>query len=79
MGDWCGRKNKGNIRIVTQNINWLGQIAESFKEQDLKAFAIERNIDILGVQESNVCWENVGGNIDFGIYFDIGEKYHSCR
>ena len=59
VGDWCGGKQKGNIRIVTQNINGLGQISGILKERNLKEFILDRDIDIMGVQELNVCWANV--------------------
>ena len=59
VGDGCVGKHKDNIRIVTQNINGIGQIAGSMKERNLKEFILERDIDIMGVQELNVCWSKV--------------------
>ena len=57
--DWWVGKKKGNLRIVTQNINGLGQISGSLKERNLKEFILDRDIDIMGVQELNVCWAKV--------------------
>ena len=59
VGDGCGGKHKDNIRIVTQNINGIGQIAGSMKERNLKEFILEREIDIMGMQELYVCWAKV--------------------
>ena len=49
VGDGCVGKHKDNIRIVTQNINGIGQIAGSMKERNLKDFILEREIDIMGM------------------------------
>ena len=60
VGDHCGDKNNRCLRIVTQNINGLGQIQNSLKELNLKYFASNYGVDILGIQETNVCWNKVG-------------------
>jgi len=60
VGDHCGDKNKRCLRIVTQNINGLGQMQNSLKELNLKHFASNYGVDILGIQETNVCWNKVG-------------------
>ena len=59
LGDHCGTKCGSCIRIVSQNINGLGQSTTSLKEKRLKNFALDKEIDILGVQEFNVCWNKV--------------------
>ncbi len=56
----CGDENKKYLRIVTQNINGLGQMQNSLKELNLKHFASNYGVDILGIQETNVCWNKVG-------------------
>ena len=60
VGDHCGVKNKLCLRIVTQNINGLGQMQNSLRELNLESFASNLGIDILGIQETNVCWNKVG-------------------
>ena len=60
VGDQCGDKSKLCLRIVTQNINGLGQMKNSLKELNLKSFASNFGVDILGIQETNVCWNKVG-------------------
>ena len=59
VGDHCGTKVGDCIRIVSQNINGLGQSATSLKDQRLKNFAIDKEVNVLGIQEFNVCWNKV--------------------
>ena len=59
VGDHCGKKHKLCLRIVTQNVNGLGQMQNSLKELNLRAFASNFGVDILGIQQTNVCWNKV--------------------
>ena len=59
VGDHCGVKDKDTIRILTQNINGMGQVADSLKEMNLKTFTSNKMVDILAIQELNVCWTKV--------------------
>ena len=55
MGDRCGVKDNGSLRIVSQNINGIGQTTKNIKEQNIKDFVHNFNVDILAMQELNVC------------------------
>ena len=47
---FCKKKDKNNIIIMSQNVNRIGQLEGSLKEHNLKVFAIERSVNVLGVQ-----------------------------
>lgn len=45
------------------------------KEQNFKTFAIDRGIDLLGIQETNVWWTNVGVGLECGTCSKIGRNF----
>lgn len=59
VGDKCGKKNSECLRIMTQNINGFGQKADNLKERGIKAFVRDRNVDVLAMQQLNICWNKV--------------------
>ena len=59
VGDVCGKKDMECLRIVTQNINGIGQGRDNIKESALKKFIIDKDIDIFAAQQLNVCWSKV--------------------
>ena len=46
----CGEKCNESLRLLTNNINSLGQETGSTKERELKEFLTENKIDIAGIQ-----------------------------
>ena len=60
VGDRCEGKEKDCFRIMTQNINGIGQEAGNIKEKSVKAFIQDFDIDIMALQQLNVCWNKVG-------------------
>ena len=56
IGDICGEKCDECIRLLSNNVNSLGQYAGSNKEMNLKEFLKDYDIDITWIQETNVCW-----------------------
>ena len=46
VGDTCGKKGKDCIRLMTQNINGIGQHCNNIKEKSLKDFCSSYNVDI---------------------------------
>lgn len=55
-GDSMDNKKEGSIRFVSKNIQGLGIVAGNHKEDELKAWIVNRDIDIIGIQEPNVNW-----------------------
>ena len=59
VGDRCGKKQSAVIRVITQNIDGIGQEPNSLKERNLKDFVLDKEIDIFGFQQLNVCWSKL--------------------
>ena len=59
MGYGYQSKSKDNIGIMTQNINGLGQFAENKKEPRDKKMISENRVDVMALQETNICWHKV--------------------
>ena len=55
-GDICGEKCDDCIRLLSNNVNSLGQVEGSEKEMIFKEFVKDYEIDIAGIQETNICW-----------------------
>ena len=62
IGDSCTTKSNDCLRLMSQNINGLGQDSNSIKEQGLKKFIEEYKIDVMAIQQVNVCWSKVSYN-----------------
>ena len=58
MGDECALELSTSLRLMTQNINGLGQLAENIKELAVKELLIDKKIDVMGIQETNVLAQN---------------------
>ena len=59
VGDSCELKDDDCVRLVTLNINSVGQTCNNIKDEYLKSFIKDTNIDIFAFQELNVCWAKV--------------------
>ena len=59
VGDICGKKHDMCLRIMSQNINGIGQNKNSNKENGIKGMIVEFSVDVLGLQELNVCWYKI--------------------
>ena len=55
-GDRLKSKGDGDIRIATKNIQGLGLTPGNSKEDELKEWMVNRDLDIVGLQELNVNW-----------------------
>lgn len=55
-GDKVDNKCDNIIRIVSKNIQGLGLRTGNPKEEELKTWIVNWNIDVIGVQEVNVNW-----------------------
>lgn len=44
---------------MTQNINSLGLIAKNTEKLAEKELMLEKGVDVMGMQENNVCWHEV--------------------
>ena len=59
VGDSCEGKEESSFRIVTQNINGIGQVRNNVKEKAVKEFISDYNIDIMALQQLDVSWDKV--------------------
>ena len=57
-GNVCEKKGDNCIRIMTQNINSIGIDTNLHKINEIKGIVEDQEIDIIGIQETNVCWYN---------------------
>ena len=57
-GDSLQMMDDGLVRIVSKNIGGLRIENGNSKEYDLKKWITEEDIDILGIQEMGMNWEN---------------------
>lgn len=57
LGDPLIVKEDGIIRIVSKQIGRLGITASNSKERELKNWIIEKEIDYIGLHETNVFWK----------------------
>lgn len=55
-GDNLILKQDGKIRFVSKNIQGLGLSAGNPKEDELKSWIVNKNIDVIGIQEPNINW-----------------------
>ena len=55
-GDKLGLKDVDMLRVVSKNIQGLGLQAGNPKEDELKSWIVNKNIDLIGIQEINVNW-----------------------
>ena len=59
VGDTLGVKDGDVIRLVSQNINGIGSVANNSKEIRFKNFITDHDIDIMSFQQLNVCWSKL--------------------
>lgn len=64
-GDLMGPKQDNIIRVVSKNIQGLGVRVGGIKEDELKSGLVNKNIDIVGIQEPNVNWSKCKNNDKF--------------
>ena len=53
------KKKEKMIRIVFVNINGIGMYARDKKSEDMRKFIQEKDIDVMGIAETNVHWGKV--------------------
>ena len=73
VGDECALKLSTSLRLMTQNISGFGLIAENIKELAVKELLIDKKIDVMGIQETNVCWK-CKISTKFGIGLEDGKR-----
>jgi len=59
VGDSCEGKEKNCFRIMTQNLNGIGQNRGNVKEKAVKEFINTLHIDITALQQLYVSWDKV--------------------
>ena len=57
-GTNCEKKGENCIRLMTQNINSIEIETNLHKISEIKGIVEDQEIDIIGIQETNVCWYN---------------------
>ena len=55
VGEECGKKIEGSIRIMSNNINGIS-INNYLKLDKVKSIIDDFDVDVFGCQEVNVCW-----------------------
>ena len=56
VGNYCREKRELCIRIMIQHVNGIGQKSNSIKEKSLNDLVVGGQVDIMGIQETHVCW-----------------------
>ena len=79
VGDECAFKLSTSLRLMTQNINGLGLIAENIKELAVKELLINKKIDVMGIQETNVCWHKMQNKHKIWDRFRAWKESGSCK
>ena len=79
VGDECALKLSTSLRLMTQNINGFGQFAENIKELAVKELLIEKKIDVMGIQETNVCWHKMQNKHKIWDRFRGWKECGSCK
>ena len=59
VGDALGTKDGDVIRVLTQNINGIGRDANNIKENMLQTYITDNAIDVVSIQQLNVCWPHL--------------------
>jgi exonuclease III len=77
VGDKSKTKDKECFRLVSQNINGIGQEANNTKEMGIKKFAQDLKVDILALQQLNVCWSKVSQKNKIWERFRHWEEHHN--
>ena len=65
-GDALQAKEPNHIRIVSKNIQGLGLTAGNPKEDEIKTWLVNKQIDIIGLQEININWYKCKNKDRFG-------------
>ena len=92
VGDSCKTKEEQCIRLMSQNVNGIGQEANSAKEIGIKDFILNNKIDIMAIQQLNVCWSKVSNinkiwdrfrrwreNHNISVAYDTTDKNANCH
>ena len=58
-GHQMGRKTKNHVRICYININGIGVHKKSAKSEEIRQFMVKKNVDVMGLSETNVNWSKV--------------------
>jgi len=58
-GDSCEGKEENCFRIMTQNLNGIGQNRGNVKEKAVKEFVNTFHIDIMALQHLDISWDKV--------------------
>ena len=58
-GDKLAKKSKNTVRVVLNNVNSIGLYANGIKDELIREFMCERDVDIMGLTETNVHWGKV--------------------
>ena len=77
VGDKCGKKAGEMLRIMTQNINGIGQESGNIKERGIKIFVKEFDVDVMAMQQLNVCWSKVQNKSKIWDRFRGYEEHHN--
>ena len=77
--DECALKLSTSLRLMTQNINGIGLIAENIKELAVKELLIDKKIDVMGIQETNVCWHKMQNKHKIWDRFRGWKESGSCK
>jgi len=59
VGNECAFKLSTSLRLMTQNTNGIGLIAENIKELAVKELLIENKFDVMDIQKANICWHKM--------------------
>ena len=59
FGDSLGKNSKENFRIGLLNIGGIGLYSEHWKTKELRKFIVEKQLDVIGIKETNVHWKSV--------------------
>ena len=62
---------------MSQNINGIGQDMNRIKEQGVKSFIKDNKVDIMALQQLNVCWSKVSNANKIWERFRRWEKSHN--
>jgi len=79
VGNECAFKLSTSLRLMTQNTNGIGLIAENIKELAVKELLIEKKIDVMGIQEKNVCWHKMRNKHKMWDRFRGWKECGSCK
>ena len=59
FGNECGKKKKGSVRIMFQNVNGIGYTHDSPKAVGVRNLIFQKEVDAMAIAEVNVNWAKV--------------------